>query len=425
MFWSQKKPERLYLDYAAATPLHPDVLAAMQSYLTTEWGNASAIHAEGQAARTAVEEARLKLARALGVRPQTIIFTGSGTESNNLAIYGHLRALHEERGAAFTEMEIISTKLEHPSVLEVLKHLEEQGVVVKYVAVDEYGRIDTNDLQALLNERTRLVTFAYGNSEIGTVQPVKRITRHVKKFNTEHGTNILTHLDAAQAPLWLPCQVPQLGVDLMALDAGKCQGPKGVGVLVAQPKVTLKGITLGGGQERGLRAATENVAGIVGAGEAIVRAQVVLEAEKTADTNWDDTNAAVSSSAAQFLEILRAELPEMILNGPEPEYTTLHDGPTVCLNRLANNINISLPGIDTEFAVVVLDKHGIAASTKSACSGAGGGESGVVKAISGDAARASSTIRFTLGPDTDLNADDMKRIAKILKAHVKQMMQVK
>ena len=423
MIFGSRKQKRIYLDNAAATPLHGEVFAAMQPYLTEQFGNASAIHQEGQSAKDAIDVARLKIARALGVRPQTILFTGSGTESNNLAVYGHLRALREEKGVTFSEMEIISTKLEHPSVSEVLKHLESEGVVIKYVAVDEYGSIDTNDLQTLLSESTRLVTFAYGNSEIGTVQPVKRITRLIKKFNTEHGTSILTHLDAAQAPLWLPCQVPQLGVDLMTLDAGKCQGPKGVGVLVVQPKVELKGITLGGGQERGYRAATENVAGIVGAAEAIVRAQVVLEGEKTTDTNWDDTNAQVSSDAAQFLKMLRAELPEMILNGPEPEYTTLHDGPTVCLNRLANNINISLPGIDTEFAVVVLDKHGIAASTKSACSGAGGGESGVVKTISGDATRASSTIRFSLGPNTDLNTDDMERIATILREHYDQMMQ--
>lgn len=390
--------KRVYFDWAAATPLLPEAKAAMEPFLVDNFGNPSAIHQEGAVARRAVDEARDSIAKALGIRESEVFFTASGTESNNLAIYGLLRQL-VENNRSFNELEVITTKLEHPSVSQVLKHLQGCGLTVKYVPVDEVGLINTNELTTLLNERTCLVTFAYANSEIGTVQPVGRITRLVAKYNREHKTAIKVHLDAAQAPLWLTCQPHQLGVDLMTLDAGKCQGPKGVGVLVKLSNTDIKPVTLGGGQEVGLRAGTESVAGIVGAAVAIEKAQ----------QDWPERADKVSVVRDEGIKVLLGTIPQAILNGPGGE------------DRLANNINISIPGLDTEFATVVLDTHGFAVSTKSACSGADGGESAVVKEILNDPARAASTLRITLGPNS--NIDDINRLITCLKAHVEKMSQ--
>ncbi len=400
MKWRRQAQKRIYLDNAAATPVRAEVRTAMQPYFAEQFGNASAIHAEGQQAAIAVADARLKIARALGIRPNEVTFTASGSESNNLALYGYVRHLHEVEQVPYGEIEIISTKIEHPSVLEVLVHLESIGVLVRYVDLSSEGVIVEASLQALISPKTRLVTFAYANSEIGTVQPVKRITRSIRKYNADHQTSIKTHLDASQAPLWLSCQMTQLGVDMMTLDAGKCQGPKGVGVLAGR-NIQLKGIVLGGGQESGLRAGTENTAGIVGTATAIALAQ----------SEWKTVAERVRQENALLWQHIKQHVPAAELNGSD----ILSDV------RLPNNLNISLPGIDSEFAVVVLDKNGIAASTKSACSGAGSGESAVVKAITDDTTRASSTIRFSLGSDTALSVKNATKIANILQAHYQAM----
>lgn len=388
MFFSKRVPKRLYADYAAATPLLPEVKAVMRA---TEdlYGNPSAIHSEGKRASDVVEEARLSLARILGIRVSEVLFTGSGTEANNLAILGYIKAVQAGRSAT-VPLEVISTPIEHPSVEKVLQILEADGVVVHRVTVNEEGLIHAEDVVALLNKHTALVTFAYANSEVGVVQPVAKIARLVRKYNTAHGTEIKLHIDAAQAPLWLPCQLHSLGVDMLTLDAGKCNGPKGVGVLAKLSSVSLTPITYGGGQEGGVRPATENVVAIAGAAVAIQRAQ--------------EGRVRRCEQAEKLSTILRTtfeSLPDVVCNGPEV-------GPM----RLPNNVHISLPGFDTEYAVVYLDVHGIAVSTKSACSGAGGGRSEVVWQMTHDAARAASTIRFTLDPSTPTK--DLSRVAETL-----------
>ncbi|MEM9336539.1 MAG: cysteine desulfurase family protein [Patescibacteria group bacterium] len=388
------KKKRLYLDMAAATPVRKGVLEAMQPYFAEQFGNPSAIHAEGRQAKVAISEAREKLARLLHIRPEGVYFTGSGTEANNTAIYGYVRHLLEEEGKSFSDLTIISTKLEHPSVIEVLKHLEDQGVTVAWVNVDEAGKVDEKHLSELLDEKVVLVSLAYVNSEVGVVQPVRRIARAIKKYNQEQDMNILLHADAAQAPLWLSCDMDQLGVDMMTLDAGKCFGPKGMGVLALRRGVSVKGVILGGGQETGVRAGTENTALIVGG----------VEAFSLAQGNYEMRASETKELRDYFISELQQAIPEVVLNGP------------VGLDRVANNVNISIPGLDTEYAVVVLDSKGVAASTKSACSGAGGGESVVVKTITGDAARATSTIRFTLG--SELSKSDIDYVVKTLKEHV-------
>ena len=384
------------MDYAAATPVKEEIVERMLPYFNEHFGNPSAVHKEGQIARNAIEHAREKLARTLHIREDGITFTGSGTEANNLAIYGLLRELTETKGRSFKDVEIITTGIEHASVLEVMEHLGLHGVKVHTCKVTEEGRIDQKQLSGLLSEKTALLSIAYVNSEIGTVEDVKHITRMVRLFNQEHSIDIKVHLDAAQAPLWLPLDMDMLGVDLMSLDAGKCYGPKGVGVLAMRHGVHLKGITLGGGQEGGLRAGTENTPLIVGCTEAILQAQ----------SKWEEKSEAVKELRDHMISLILKEIPEAVLNGTK-EY------------RVANNINISIPGVDSEFAVVTLDANGSAASTKSACGGASGGGSGVVKEVTGDSGRANSTIRFSLGYET--TKEEIEFVVRVLKQHVSKM----
>ena len=376
------KKRRIYLDTAAATPVRKEVRAAMLPYLENEFGNPSAIHAEGIAARSAVESSRQKVATTLGIRPEGVLFTSGGTESNNLAILGRLKYLARKEGIAYSDMEVVTTRIEHPSILSLIPVIEATGVTVRFVEVDEEGKITVAALEKVLSPKTVLVTFAYANSEVGVVQSVSRLVRTVRQFEKTHthSRRIVVHIDAAQAPLWLPCSLTSLGVDMMSLDVGKCNGPKGVGMLVVRGNVPLLPILYGGGQEQGLRPGTENVANIVGSATALALAQA----------DYKERAASVSKLRDSFIDLLTEALPEVLLNGPQGE------------DRLANNINISLPKLDTEYAVVYLDAQGIAASTKSACAGAGGGESTVVSTMTGNSERAKSTLRLSLSADTTL-----------------------
>ena len=390
-----KKP-RVYLDYAAATPLRKEVLKAMLPYLENNFANASAIHGEGVVARRAVEEARGRVATALQVRPEFVTFVSGGTESNNLAILGTVEALASE-GRSFAEMEVVTTEIEHPSVTNTMKALEAKGVKVHYAPVDTEGSVKLDSLRALLNEKTVLFSVAYANSEIGTVQKLHAIKKALTEVEKKFGTKIFFHVDAAQAPLWLSCKFDTTYADLLSLDVGKCNGPKGVGVLIQNNRTRLTPTLFGGGQENGLRPGTENTAGIIGASIALQLAQKDFKTRSKKVVEVRDAGIAH----------LFKEIPQAILNGAEGD------------TRLANNINISIPGLDTEFATIVLDKHGFAVSTKSACAGAGGGESIVVKAISGDPARASSTLRISLSSETTLQ--NIKDLTKVLKFHIEKM----
>lgn len=389
--------KRVYLDYAAATPLSKAAYRAMEPYLTDQFANPSAIHREGQQARRAVETAREQVAQVFQVKPEFVTFTSGGTESNNLAILGTIQRLQNE-GRSLSDMEIVTTEIEHPSVLKTMKSLQDQGVLVKYVQVDEKGMVEVATLKELLSEKTVLFSVAYANSEIGTVQKVHTIKKTLEAAEVQFGTKIYFHLDAAQAPLWLSCQFDRLKADLLSLDAGKCNGPKGIGVLIRSRRSEVTPVLFGGGQESGLRPGTENVAGLVGAAVAFVEAQ------------RDYKERAVKTAAVRDAVItqLNDELGQgVVVNG------------AFGADRLANNINISIPGLDTEFATVVLDKHGFAVSTKSACAGAGGGESTVVRVISGDAARAASTLRISLAPET--TTSDCHQLIQVLKTHIEKM----
>ncbi len=390
-----KKP-RVYLDYAAATPLKKEVLSAMLPHLKGNFGNASAIHGEGVAARRVVEEARGRIAHVLQVRPEFVTFVSGGTESNNLAILGTIEQLHRG-GRAYSEMEVVTTEIEHPSVMNTMKALEALGVVVRYVSVDQEGFVKLDTLRELLNQKTVLFSVAYANSEIGTVQKLHAIKKALTEAEKKFAAKIFFHVDAAQAPLWLSCNFDTTYADLLSIDVGKCNGPKGVGILVHSRRATIAPTLFGGGQESGLRPGTENTAGFVGGSVALQLAQKDFKARV----------AKIAEVQGAGIRHLLTEIPQAILNGATGE------------GRLANNINISIPGLDTEFATIVLDKHGFAVSTKSACAGAGGGESSVVKAISGDPARATSTLRISLSPET--NFQNLKDLTKVLKEHTEKM----
>jgi cysteine desulfurase len=390
------KNQRIYLDWAASTPLRNEVFEVMLPHLKRTFANPSAIHLEGAQARQAIEQARTDLGKTLQVKPESITFTSGGTEANNLAISGYLETL-VLAGKKPKELEVVTTRLEHPSVLETLERWNSKGVNIKYIEVNDTGKIKLDSLAELMTEKTVLVSLAYVNSEIGVIQPMHSVRKILSKAELNNQIKICLHVDGAQAPLWLSCQFDKVGADLLTLDAAKAGGPKGLGVLVKHSKVNLVSISGGGGQESGLRPGTENVAGIVGSALAF----------KLAQSERETVVEKITKVRDESINYIKLQLSKAILNGPTGT------------DRVANNINISLPGLDTEFATIVLDKHGFGVSTKSACAGAGGGESGVVREISGDSDRASSTLRITLGPDSEFS--DVKQLVSILREHTEKM----
>jgi len=357
--------QRIYLDYAAATPLLPAAFAAMKPYLEGNFGNPSAIHSEGVTARAAVESAREAIALTVQVRPEFVTFTGGGTEGNNLAIFGVIEAWRQS-GRAYADMEVITTQIEHPSIAVAMERLRTLGVQVKFVEVDQTGKIVLSHLKELLSAHSVLVSVAYANSETGTIQPLHAIKKALRESEKNYQHQVALHVDAAQAPLWVSCLFTTVGADVLVLDFAKCHGPKGTGALIRSRRTDLAANVYGGGQESALRPGTENVPGIVGAAVAFADAQ----------HNWKERVERVSLVRDQGIKLLQTAIPTLVINGASGA------------ERLANNINVSIPGLDTEFAAVVLDSKGFAVSTKSACAGAGGGASVVVLKTTGDAARA-------------------------------------
>lgn len=394
--FSFRKKKRVFLDYAASTPVRPEVFRLMKPYLYDSFGNASAIHQEGVQARAAIESARARLARTLHVRSEGVVFTASGTESNNLALMGAVYT-QLRQGRRYEDMEVVSTRIEHPSIGVTLRALEERGIRVHYVPVDSQGAIEASALKKVLSPQTVVVSFAYVNSEIGVVQDVSKLARIVHNYNREHGCSIYVHVDAAQAPLWLSCELDRLSVDLLSLDAGKCYGPKGMGVLAMRHGVTIAPVTYGGPQEQGLRPGTENTAAIVGGVHALVLAQ---ESHQERSARIQEVRDA---GIARLLQIEGC-----VLNGS-------------AVQRVANNINVSVAGIDTEFAAIVLDEQGFAVSTKSACSGSDASGSTVVREMTGDEGRARTTLRITLGERTARS--EVLSCADVLDRHVTRMRQ--
>jgi cysteine desulfurase len=345
----------IYCDHNATTPLRPEVLAAMLPFLREDYGNASSVHRLGSRARCAVEEARVQVAALLGARPAEIVFTSGGTESNNLAIQGT------------TCVAVVTTPIEHASVREPVRVLQENGCTVREVPVNGRGLVAHGELAAQLAEPGCLVSVGWANNEIGTVQPIEAIAAGCA------GRGARLHVDAVQAAGKIPVHVR--GVDLLSLSAHKIGGPKGVGALYVRGGCELRPRLVGGAQERGRRSGTENVAGIVGMGAACRLAAAEIHA----------FGEACLALREALWEGLRAAIPDVQRNSPSGA------------DCLPNTLNVSFAGVRGEALVAALDLAGVAVSGGSACAAGAGEPSHVLRALGRSADAARDGVRFSLG----------------------------
>jgi len=370
-------PERtIYLDHAATTALDPRVLDAMIPYLTSEYGNASSIYSLGRHAMQAIDHSREEVAEILNCRPTELAFVGCGSESDNLAI----------KGIAFASQKkgnhIITTPIEHHAVLHTCQYLERFGFKITYLPVDEYGRVDPDDVQRAITDQTILVSVMYANNEVGTIEPIAEIGKICR------ARKIPFHVDAVQAGGALPIDLATLNVDLLSLSAHKFYGPKGMGILYARQGMRLLPQLQGGSQERGRRAGTENVAGIVGTATALRLAYESLD------------------EVTPRIQALRDRLIEGVLTIP---HSRLSGHPT---DRLPNNASFCFEGVEGESILLNLDLRGIAASTGSACTSGSVDPSHVLIAMGYPLEWARGSMRFTLGKAN--TAEEIEIIIKLL-----------
>lgn len=354
----------IYLDHAATTPVAPEVVSAMLPYMTDHFGNPSSIYALGRQAHQGLDEAHERVARVLGCRPTEIVFTGGGSEADNLAIRGIAHSARR-RGR-----HLVTSAIEHHAVLRTCQALERDGFTVTYVGVDGDGRVDPRAVEQAIRDDTALVSIMYANNEIGTIQPIAEIASVCRN------RGIPVHTDAVQAGPFLDLDVQRLGVDLLSLSAHKFYGPKGVGILFVRQGTRLRPEIVGGSQERNRRAGTENVAGIVGAAVALERA---LERR---------------SEEAARLARLRDQLIAAICQLPDARLT---GHPT---HRLPNSASFAFGGVEGESLLLNLDLLGVAASSGSACSSGAVEPSHVLTAIGLSADDARGHLRLTLGQST-------------------------
>jgi cysteine desulfurase len=380
----------IYFDNSATTALDPQVTAAMLPFVAEVYGNPSSLHRAGREARAAVDAARQQTADLLGATSAEIIFTGSGTEADNLALVGAVEAADPR------VFHIITSSIEHPAVLETCRQLEGRGVAVTYLPVGGDGLVDPDDLQKALRPNTGLVSIMAANNVVGTLQPLKELAA------IAHEAGALFHTDAVQAAGKLPLNVQQLPVDLLSLSAHKLHGPKGVGALYVRAGVALRPIVHGGGQERGLRSATENVMGIAGLGCAAAIAQAEMAAEAARLVRLRD----------RLLDGLAKVLPNLYLIGHR-------------YRRLPGHICLGLAGQEGEAIKVLLalDEAGIAVSSGSACSAHHAGEpSYVLRAMGFDFFRARGSLRISLGRfNTDSEVDRFLEVFPSVAASLRQI----
>jgi cysteine desulfurase len=365
------EPRRIYFDHAATTPLDRRVLAAMLPVYDGVWGNPSSIYAEGREARKVLDAVRRDVAQVLNARPNDVIFTSGGSESDNLAI----------RGAAFASVRrgkhIITSAIEHHAVLHTVEQLEREGFEATYLPVDSEGFLSVEDLMRMLRPDTTVVSIMYANNEVGTVEPIAELVRAVKAYDR----HIVFHTDAVQAAGALSLDVEALGVDMLSLAAHKFYGPKGVGALYVRPRTPFVGQLLGGSQERNRRAGTENVAGAVG----FAKALQLAEAER-------ETN---NGRLSEMRDRLMTELPPRV---PGLRVT----GPLDASKRLPNSFSCCLEGVEGESVLIQLDLNGISASSGSACTTGSLEPSHVLTAMGVPADVARSSLRITLGHDNTM-----------------------
>ncbi|MBI5222242.1 MAG: cysteine desulfurase [Candidatus Magasanikbacteria bacterium] len=369
-----KHKRRIYLDHAATTPVDSAVRKAMEPYFCEHFGNPSGLCGMSREVNGALNDARRKVAGVLHTLPDSIVFTGGGSESDNLAIFGVARQ-HQKHGR-----HIITTKVEHHAVLNPFKQLSKEGFEVTFLGVDEYGRVTAEQIKKALRPETILVSVMYANNEIGTVEPIADIGRMILKWRKEKNTPYpYFHSDACQAAGALDLDVEKLHVDLMTLNGSKIYGPKGVGILFKRRDVEILPLIFGGEQEMRLRAGTENVPGIIGVAKALGLAQ----------GRRDKEIIRLRGLVKYFWDSVQKEIPKVKLNGPE-----------IGDNRLPNNLNFSILDIEGEALLLYLDEYGITCSTGSACTSQSLEPSHVLTACGLPYEYAHGSLRFTLGKET-------------------------
>ena len=369
--------DRIYLDYAATAPVLPEVLDAMLPFFMSQFGNPSGVHAFGRETRKAVEQARRRTADLLGADSREIVFTSGGSESNNLAIKGAAYSLRTKGN------HIVTSKIEHPSVLNTCRWLEKQGFRVTYLPVDSCGTVSPEDVREAICPDTVLVSIMTANNEIGTVQHVSEIGEICRD------KGVVFHSDAVQAAGMLKTDVRAMNVDLLSLSAHKFHGPKGTGALYGRKGTKLEAVIHGGEQERGLRAGTENVPGIVGLGKAA----------EIAGSEMKKNTAQIRELRDLLIQRIQEKVPDAFLNGHP-------------VNRLPNNCHFSFSGIESEALLLRLDLAGISVSGGSACTSGSMEPSHVLQAIGLKDEVLRSGIRMTLGKET--TREEIERTAQIL-----------
>ncbi len=373
---------RIYLDHNASTPVHPEVMATMVPYFGEQYGNPSSIHSFGREARDAVEIAREEITSFLRVSKEELVFTSGGTESDNLAI----------KGVALTRRSghIITSQVEHHAVLRTCQALERAGHAVTYLAVDEHGLVDPDDVRRAIRPETMLVTIMYANSEVGTIMPIAEIGR----ITSEHG--IPFHVDAVQAFGKIPFAVRELGISLLSCSSHKIYGPKGIGGLYIRKGTKMASIQHGGDHERRRRAGTENVPAIVGFAKAVtIRGR-----------DMDDEGVRVTALRNRLWDEMHARVADVRLNGH----------PT---RRLPGTLNVSFRGIEAESLILALDLKGIGASAGSACTSGSLEPSYVLTAMRVPTDWALGALRLSLGRST--SAGDIDYVLDVLPAAVHRM----
>lgn len=361
----------IYFDHAATTPVKDEVLKAMLPYFTEDYGNASTVYQLGQKSRAALDEARAKVAGILNCKPNEIFFTGSGSEADNWAIKG---AAHANRAKG---NHIITSAIEHHAVLHTCKALEKEGFEVTYLPVDEYGRVSPEDVKNAIKDTTILITIMFANNEIGTIEPIAEIAEIAKE------KKILFHTDAVQAVGAVPIDLKELKVDMMSMSAHKFNGPKGVGALYVRQGVRLTNLIEGGAQERGKRAGTENLPGIIGLAKALELATESIE----------EKDRKISAMRDYIIKNIEEKIPYCRLNGHRE-------------HRLPGNVNFSFEYIEGESMLLWLDINNIAASSGSACTSGSLDPSHVLLAIGLDHATAHGSLRVTLGEENTYEEAD-------------------
>lgn len=377
----------IYLDNAATTRVKPQVLEAMLPYFCESFGNPAAIYSPAGKAAKAVGLARKQVADVIGAKRDEIYFTGGGSEADNWAIRGVYEMLSHKGN------HIITTKVEHHAVLNTCKYLEKTGAKVSYLSVDEYGMISLEELEGAICPETVLISVMAANNEVGTIMPIEKIGEIARKHK------VLFHTDAVQAYGHIPLDVEAMHIDLLSASGHKLGGPKGIGFLYARKGLKLPPLVYGGGQERGRRGGTLNVPGIVGMGMA---GEISL-------TEMEMQTLKISALRDRFIEMLLQEIPGAELNG-EP------------VNRLPGNVNISIPGVEGESVLILLDQRGICASSGSACSMAEDGPSHVLLSMGRTEEEARGAIRFSLSEET--TEEELRKAATVLKEIVTHLREI-